>query len=188
GSGPAGGAGMKPIEQGLRRAGGRLLASPGAVFVAVLTVGLAIGSLGHHTGLYRANAASGWRSNVVLACPRSGAPTHSTAAEATSSASTSWQDRSASASNSSADSPAGDATNPDGSPEKQPAQFRQVPEWQQFLYAAARLQRAGIEPVHFTAVKDRQTAGPGCSPRRATCVEVHPAGAENGRPYVASSR
>ncbi|HKM89450.1 MAG TPA: hypothetical protein VJX29_02460 [Candidatus Acidoferrales bacterium] len=112
---------MKPIEQGLRRAGGRLLASPGAVFVAVLTVGLAIGSLGHHTGLYRANAASGWRSNVVLACPRSGAPAHSTAAEATSSASTSWQDRSASASNSSADSPAGDATNPDGSPEKQPA-------------------------------------------------------------------
>jgi len=111
---------MKPSAQELRKAGGRLLASPGAVFVAVLTAGLAIGSLGHHTGLYRAKAAPGWRSNVVLACPRSGAPAHSIAAEATSSASTSRHDNSANASNSSADSPAADAANADVSPEKHP--------------------------------------------------------------------
>jgi len=112
---------MKPGAQGLRKVVGKFLASPGAVFVAVLTAGLATASLGHHTGLYRAKGTSGWRSNVVLACPRSGAPAHSTAAEATASASTSRQQSSASALNSSADSPAADVANHDGSPEKHPA-------------------------------------------------------------------
>jgi hypothetical protein len=96
---------MSPIEQGLRKAGGRLLASPSAVFVAVLTAGLATASLGHHTGLYRANAGSGPRSNVVLACPRSSAPAHAKSAGAISSGSASRQKTPATASNSTAVSP-----------------------------------------------------------------------------------
>jgi hypothetical protein len=97
---------MNPIQPGLRKAGERLLASPSAVFVAVLTAGLAIASLGHHTGLYRESAGSGQRSNVVLACPRTSSPAHSKAAAgATSSASTSRQKTPATASNSRAVSP-----------------------------------------------------------------------------------
>ncbi|HKO04336.1 MAG TPA: hypothetical protein VJW51_06290 [Candidatus Acidoferrales bacterium] len=111
---------MSPIERELRKAGARLLASPGAVFVAVLTAGLATASLGHHTGLYGANAGSGRRSSVVLACPRTSAPAHSRAAGASSSAATSRQSSSASALNSGADSPAASVANADVSPEKHP--------------------------------------------------------------------
>ena len=111
---------MKPIEQELRKAGGRLLASPAAVFVAVLTAGMATASLGHHAGLYCAIGTAGRQSNVVLACPRNGAPAHSTSARATPSASTSRQQSSASASNSSADSPAADVASADVSTDKHP--------------------------------------------------------------------
>jgi hypothetical protein len=111
---------MKPSEQALRKAGARLLASPGAVFLAVLTTGMAIASLGHHAGLYRASGSAARQSNVVLACPRSGAPAHSTSAGTTSPASTSRQQSSASAANSSGDSPAADVANSDVSTEKHP--------------------------------------------------------------------
>jgi len=111
---------MKPSEQRLRKAGGRLLASPAAVFVAVLTAGMATASLGHHAGLCCANETPGLRSNVVLACPRNGVPAHSPAAEANSSASTSRQHSSASTSNSSVTSPAADVANADVSLEKHP--------------------------------------------------------------------
>jgi hypothetical protein len=111
---------MKPIEQELRKAGGRLLASPAAVFVAVLTAGMATASLGHHAGVCCANGTPGQRSYVVLACPRSGPPAHSRAGLATPTASTSRQQSSASASNSYADSPAAEVESADVSPEKHP--------------------------------------------------------------------
>jgi hypothetical protein len=56
---------------GIERAGRKLLASPSAVFVAVLTAGFATASFAHHAGLYVPNSA---RQSVVLACPRTKEP------------------------------------------------------------------------------------------------------------------
>jgi len=64
---------MSPVTQELRRAGGRLAAAPTAVFVAVLTAGLAVSSTARHLGLCAADAFSARRTNVVLACPRTSA-------------------------------------------------------------------------------------------------------------------
>ena len=111
---------MSPMERELRMTGAKLLASPGAVFLAVLTAGLATASLGHHTGMFRANAGAVRRSSVVLACPRSGAQAHSRAAGAGPSASASWQQNSASASNSAAESSSAGTANAGDSTEKRP--------------------------------------------------------------------
>jgi len=66
---------------GFENAGRKLLSSPSAVFLAVLTAGLATASFARHTGLYApSNDAS--RANVVLACPRPKVVAHPTKAGA----------------------------------------------------------------------------------------------------------
>jgi hypothetical protein len=68
---------MKNVAQEFRNAGARLAATPAAMFLAVLTVAFGFASTARHMGLYGAAAAP--RSNVVLACPKTGAA-HSNAA------------------------------------------------------------------------------------------------------------
>jgi hypothetical protein len=63
--------------QGLEKAGRTLLASPTAVFVAVLSVGMATASFARHAGLYQPNGGVERQANVVLACPRT-KPAHAT--------------------------------------------------------------------------------------------------------------
>jgi len=79
---------MNAVGEGARRAGRRLLSSPAAMFVAVLSVGLGGSSAAQHLGLYHAASASARRCTVVLACPRtnahaSNAKTANTPAEST---------------------------------------------------------------------------------------------------------
>ena len=64
---------MNRITKELHGAGGRLAAAPTAVFVAVLTAGLAVSSTARHLGLGAGDACPVRRSNVVLACPRTSA-------------------------------------------------------------------------------------------------------------------
>jgi len=61
---------MSALAAGLRSAAVRLVAAPGAVFLAVLTAGLAASSTARHTGLYSVIAASRTQPGIVLACPR----------------------------------------------------------------------------------------------------------------------
>jgi len=63
------------------QAGRRLMSSPSAVFVAVLTAGLATGSFARHAGFYPAPASSR-EASVVLACPRTKAPARSAKGDA----------------------------------------------------------------------------------------------------------
>jgi len=64
---------MNAVTQELSAAGRRLVAAPGAMFVAVLTAGFALASMAQHMGLYHASYAGSRRGAVVLACPRSSA-------------------------------------------------------------------------------------------------------------------
>lgn len=61
---------MSALAAGIRTAAIRLVAAPGAVFLAVLTAGLAASSAARHTGLFALAAPNGNRPSVVLACPR----------------------------------------------------------------------------------------------------------------------
>ena len=54
----------------IETAGRILLASPTAVFLAVLTAGFAAASAAQHAGLYRPPTGAAREANVVLACPR----------------------------------------------------------------------------------------------------------------------
>jgi len=110
---------MKP--NAFAKAGGTLLASPAAVFVAVLTAGLATASLGHHAGMCATSPSMAWRSSVVLACPRTNSQAHSKAAGASSAASISRQHISADARVVSADSPSASVANTEVPAEKHPA-------------------------------------------------------------------
>lgn len=60
---------MSAIAVGLKTAAVRMLAAPSAVFLAVLTAGLAASSTAKHSGLFAANLGS--QPSVVLACPKS---------------------------------------------------------------------------------------------------------------------
>ena len=62
---------MNAMAAGLRKAALRLVAAPGAVFLAVLTAGLATSSTARHTGMRVTSSVLGTRPSVVLACPRS---------------------------------------------------------------------------------------------------------------------
>jgi hypothetical protein len=62
---------MSGFAAGLRTAAVRLVAAPGAVFLAVLTAGLATSATARHSGLFVANARNRTQPRVVLACPRS---------------------------------------------------------------------------------------------------------------------
>lgn len=70
---------MSRAAQELRGAGRRLAATPAAVFLAVLTMGLGVASTARHLGLYRAGSAAIRRCSVVLACPRTSASHAATA-------------------------------------------------------------------------------------------------------------
>jgi len=61
---------MNAMAAGLRKAALRLVAAPGAVFLAVLTAGLATTSTARHTGMHVTSSVLGTRPSVVLACPR----------------------------------------------------------------------------------------------------------------------
>jgi len=61
---------MNALSAGIKTAAFRLVAAPGAVFLAVLTAGLAASSTARHTGVFRVSASSTQRPSVVLACPR----------------------------------------------------------------------------------------------------------------------
>ena len=61
---------MSAFTLSWRTAAVRLVAAPGAVFLAVLTAGLAASSTARHTGLFTTSMGSGQRPSVVLACPR----------------------------------------------------------------------------------------------------------------------
>ncbi|HUJ39950.1 MAG TPA: hypothetical protein VLW54_05345 [Candidatus Acidoferrales bacterium] len=78
---------MNAVRERLRSAGRRLLGSPTAMFVAVLTVGLGATSTAEHLGLVCARGASARHANVVLACPRTGGA-HNSPARANSGAKT----------------------------------------------------------------------------------------------------
>jgi len=62
---------MSGFAAGLRMAAVRLVAAPGAVFLAVLTAGLATSSTARHSGFFVASAGNRTQPRVVLACPRS---------------------------------------------------------------------------------------------------------------------
>jgi len=64
---------MNALTHELGSAGRRLAATPAAMFVAVLTAGLALASGAQHWGLYNAGGVASRRSSVVLACPRTSA-------------------------------------------------------------------------------------------------------------------
>jgi hypothetical protein len=64
---------MSRVAQEVRAAGGRLAAAPTAVFVAVLTAGMALSSTARHLGVCPGNAVAARKGNVVLACPRASA-------------------------------------------------------------------------------------------------------------------
>jgi hypothetical protein len=68
---------MNAIANGFEKAGRRLAATPSAVFLAVLTAGLATASFARHAGLYQPNAGAGQK-NIVLACPRTRTNAHPT--------------------------------------------------------------------------------------------------------------
>lgn len=59
---------MSAIAVGLKTAAVRLVAAPSAVFLAVLTAGLAASSTAQHSGLFAASMKS--QPSVVLACPK----------------------------------------------------------------------------------------------------------------------
>jgi len=59
---------MSAMATGLKTAAVRLLAAPSAVFLAVLTAGLAASSTAQRTGLFAANMNA--QPSVVLACPK----------------------------------------------------------------------------------------------------------------------
>jgi len=73
---------MKLTAQAVERAGRKLLATPSAVFLAVLTVGMAGASAARHAGLYQTDAVAARQANVVLACPRTCSASHPSAAAA----------------------------------------------------------------------------------------------------------
>jgi hypothetical protein len=75
---------MSAVTIGLKNAALRVVAAPSAVFLAVLTAGLAASSTARHTGLFELKAGNGNRTSVVLACPRSRAAAAKSAAAASS--------------------------------------------------------------------------------------------------------
>jgi hypothetical protein len=64
---------MNAARQELRAAWGHLMATPAAMFLAILTAGFALASTARHMGLYSGASAGAGRSKVVLACPRTNA-------------------------------------------------------------------------------------------------------------------
>jgi deoxyxylulose-5-phosphate synthase len=78
---------MSAMADVLRTAALRLIAAPSAVFLAVLTAGLAASSTARHSGIFATSAVNGTRPSVVLACPRTRAlkPKNASSASAASS-------------------------------------------------------------------------------------------------------
>jgi len=94
---------MIAAGRGVRGAWKRLIASPAAMFAAVLTVGLGTASMAQQLGLYHAKSAAARRCSVVLACPRTNA---AHAANARANGGITAQNSAAYAAESPADSPA----------------------------------------------------------------------------------
>jgi hypothetical protein len=106
---------MSGAGQAFRGAGRRLVSTPAAMFVAVLTLGLGAVSTASHLGLYRAGSAASRRCTVVLACPRTNAA-RAAAGRVHTSPAKAAQTSPAAIANSSAESPAAGAasTGPEG--------------------------------------------------------------------------
>jgi len=111
---------MNAIAHGLKKAGRQFLATPAAVFVAVLTAGMATASVARHAGLCLPHAGNTAQKNVVLACTRTKTNAQRPTANGTKAPSpASRQKTAAAAPNSPANSPATTAENTSLSPEKQ---------------------------------------------------------------------
>ena len=74
---------MSALAVGIRTAALRVVAAPSAVFLAVLTAGLAASSTARYTGVFASSGANSTPPSVVLACPRTRASASARASAST---------------------------------------------------------------------------------------------------------